>query len=119
MIASLFLVAQQTRGGGTTFLLSLLLMVAVFYFLLLRPQQRRARQQRELIGSLAVGDEVITIGGLYGRITAIDDDSVTLDIGAGEARFVRQAIARKFVPGDQQPEPAAEEPYGEEADEQP
>lgn len=114
MIASLSLVAQQARGGGTTFLLSLLLMVAVFYFLLLRPQQRRARQQRELIHSLAVGDEVITIGGMYGRITAMDDDSVTLDIGPGTARFVRQAIARKFVPGQPEVEAA-----GEEADEQP
>ena len=109
MIATLTLVAQQARGGGTTFLLSLLLMVAVFYFLLLRPQQRRARQQRDLLGNLSVGDEVITIGGMHGRITRIDDDSVTLDVGAGEIRFVRQAIARKLTPDEPAIEAADEE----------
>jgi preprotein translocase subunit YajC len=73
-------------------------MVAIFYFLLIRPQQRRARQQRELVGSLAVGDEVVTIGGMFGTITDMDDESVTLDVGSGtRIRFVKQAVARKFV----------------------
>jgi preprotein translocase subunit YajC len=97
MIATASLVAQQT-GGNVTFLISLALMVAIFYFLLIRPQQRRARQQRELVGSLAVGDEVVTIGGMFGTITDMDDESVTLDVGSGtRIRFVKQAVARKFV----------------------
>src|ERR671918_2487678 len=99
MIASASLVAQQGTGN-VTFLISLALMVAIFYFLLIRPQQRRARQQRELITSLAVGDEVITVGGIFGRITEMDDDSVTLDVGAGQVRFVRQAIVRKVTYGE-------------------
>src|ERR671919_871395 len=90
--------AQQS--GNVTFLISLALMVAIFYFLLIRPQQRRARQQRDLLSSLAVGDEVITVGGMFGRITDMDDESVTLDIGAGRVRFVRQAIARKLTFGE-------------------
>jgi preprotein translocase subunit YajC len=92
--------AQAQTGGNYTFLISLALMVAIFYFLLIRPQQRRARQQRELITSLAVGDEVITVGGIFGRITEMDDDSVTLDVGAGQVRFVRQAIVRKVTYGE-------------------
>jgi preprotein translocase subunit YajC len=97
MIATASLVAQQS-GGNVTFLISLALMVAIFYFLLIRPQQRRARQQRELVGSLAVGDEVVTIGGMFGTITDMDDESVTLDVGSGtRIRFVKQAVARKFV----------------------
>jgi preprotein translocase subunit YajC len=97
MIAAASLVAQQT-GGNVTFLISLALMVAIFYFLLIRPQQRRARQQRELVGSLTVGDEVVTIGGMFGTITAMDDESVTLDVGSGtRIRFLKQAVARKFV----------------------
>jgi preprotein translocase subunit YajC len=97
MIATAPLVAQQS-GGNVTFLISLALMVAIFYFLLIRPQQRRARQQRELVGSLAVGDEVVTIGGMFGTITDMDDESVTLDVGSGtRIRFVKQAVARKFV----------------------
>lgn len=92
--------AQAQTGGNYTFLISLALMVAIFYFLLIRPQQRRARQQRDLIGSLAVGDEVITVGGIFGRITEMDDESVTLDVGAGQVRFVRQAVVRKVTFGD-------------------
>jgi preprotein translocase subunit YajC len=95
----LSLTAQAQTGGNYTFLISLVLMVGIFYFLLIRPQQRRARQQRDLLGSLNVGDEVITIGGIFGRITEIDDESVTLDVGAGQVRFIRQAIARKLSPG--------------------
>lgn len=93
-------IAQAQQGGNYTFVISLALMVAIFYFLLIRPQQRRARQQRNLVDSLSVGDEVITIGGMMGRITDLDDQSVTLDIGAGRVRFVKQAVARKLSPGE-------------------
>jgi preprotein translocase subunit YajC len=103
------LMAQQQPAGNTTFLISLVLMVAIFYFLLIRPQQRRARQQRDLVGSLDVGDEVVTIGGIYGHIAEMDDDSITLDVGGGtRIRFVKQAVARKFV-RDDQVEPEEEE----------
>lgn len=102
----------QTGGSNLTFLLSLVLMVAIFYFLLIRPQQRRARQQRSLVESLDVGDEVVTIGGLFGRIMEVDDESVTIDAGAGtRLRFLKQAVARKLV--EEEPEP-----QGEEADEE-
>jgi preprotein translocase subunit YajC len=102
----------QAGGSNLTFLLSLVLMVAIFYFLLIRPQQRRARQQRSLVESLDVGDEVVTIGGLFGRIMEVDDESVMIDAGAGtRLRFLKQAVARKLV--EEEPEP-----QGEEADEE-
>jgi preprotein translocase subunit YajC len=104
------LIAQQS-GSNVTFLISLVLMVAIFYFLLIRPQQRRVRQQRQLVESLRVGDEVVTIGGLFGTILEIDDESVTIDAGSGtRLRYLKQAVARKFVE-----EPEAE---GEEAGEE-
>ena len=109
MTGSVTLVAQQ-GGGNVTFLISLALMVAIFYFLLIRPQQRRARQQRKLVDSLGVGDEVVTIGGMFGTIEAMDDESVTLDVGSGtRVRFVKQAIARKFVREGVEEEEASEE----------
>lgn len=101
------LVAQQQTGSNVPFLISLVLMVGIFYFLLIRPQQRRVRQQRELVGSLRVGDEVVTIGGMYGRIQDMDDETVTLEAGGTRLRFVKQAVARKYV----------EEPTDEEAGE--
>jgi preprotein translocase subunit YajC len=98
----------QTGGSNLTFLLSLVLMVAIFYFLLIRPQQRRARQQRELVQSLDVGDEVVTIGGLFGRVIELDDETVTIDAGAGtRLRYLKQAVARKLV--EDEPEPQDEE----------
>ena len=91
------LIAQQS-GSNVTFLISLVLVVAIFYFLLIRPQQRRVKQQRSLVESLDVGDEVITIGGMFGTILEIDDETITLDAGAGtRLRYLKQAVARKFV----------------------
>jgi preprotein translocase subunit YajC len=102
-------ILAQARGGSSiTFLISLVLMVAIFYFLLIRPQQRRVRQQRELVGSLDVGDEVVTIGGMFGRIMEMDDETVTLDVGGGSRiRFVKQAVARKIL--EDEDEPTSEE----------
>ena len=103
----------QTQGGGLQLLISLGLMVVIFYFLLIRPQQRRVKQQRDLVGSLAVGDEVVTIGGMFGRIMELDEETVTLDVGGGSRiRFVKQAVARKVLEDEEEPTPegTSEEP---------
>jgi len=96
------LAASGTSGGGSSatvgLLIPLVLMGGIFYFLLIRPQQRQRRAQRDLIESLDIGDEVVTIGGLYGTIREVDDESVTLEVAQGvDLRFVRGAIARKLV----------------------
>lgn len=84
----------------------LALMVAVFYFLLIRPQQRRAKAHVNLVSSLGPGDEVITVGGMFGRITKIEDHLIWLEVADGtEIRFSRQAISRKIEP---EPEEAPE-----------
>jgi len=86
----------------------LALMVAVFYFLLIRPQQRRAKAHVALVSSLGPGDDVITVGGILGRITKIEDQVVWLEVADGtEIRFSRQAISRKVNPDtDEAPEGA-------------
>jgi preprotein translocase subunit YajC len=69
--------------GGTSQLMGLLplvLLFVVFYFLLIRPQQKRAKQQKMFIENLKKGDKVVTSGGLYGTITGITDEAVTLEI---------------------------------------
>ena len=99
MTASVLTIVAQQQRGNYTFLISLALMVAIFYFLLIRPQQRRARQQRDLVNSLQIGDEVITIGGMFGTIRRMDEDEVTLEVSPGTTiRMVKSAVARKFVP---------------------
>lgn len=96
----LTLLAQEAApksGGGLLTLLPLILMVGVMYFLLIRPQQKRQRAQREMVHRLEVGDEVITIGGIYGTIRAIDEetDDVIVEVAPGTTfRMLRNAIAR-------------------------
>ena len=89
---------EGTRGSPLGTLLPILLMVVVFYFLLIRPQQRRQRQQRELLSAVKVGDEVVTIGGMYGTVTRVDDEDITVEIAPGvDIRMLKQAIARRLV----------------------
>jgi len=106
------LLAQNGTGGGALgLLLPLVAMLGIFYFLLIRPNQRRQRAQRDLIESLDVGDEVITIGGIHGTIRALDDESITLEVDDDvQIRFVKSAVARKLVFDD--------EPYEEEEEQQ-
>jgi preprotein translocase subunit YajC len=110
--------ASNSTSSGVAPLLLLVLMGGLFYFLMIRPQQRRARAQRELLGSLEVGDEVMTIGGIYGTIRQLEDDRVTLEVSPGvELTFAKSAIGRKLVFDDEEYE-ADEDKEEEEADEQ-
>jgi preprotein translocase subunit YajC len=72
------------------------LLFAVFWFMILRPRREAARRSLEVSRSLDVGEEVITIGGLYGTIVSIDDREVELEVSDGVTlRFARRAIAGK------------------------
>jgi preprotein translocase subunit YajC len=84
-------------------LIPLLLMFVVMYFLLIRPQQQRVRRQQALITSLNVGDEVVTAGGIFGRIVAMEGETVSLEVSPGvTVRVVRPAITRRLA--DEDPE---------------
>jgi preprotein translocase subunit YajC len=58
-------------------------MFAIFYLLLIRPQQKKAKEHKVLLESLKKGDQVITAGGIHGKITAVDENVVTLEIATG------------------------------------
>ena len=110
------LAASSSSGSGFSLISFLVAMVAVFYFLLIRPQQRRQRQQRSLIESVEVGDEIMTIGGIFGTVREMDDESVTVEVAPNiEIRFVKSAISRKLVYDDDEEDDGAgdEEEAGE------
>lgn len=90
------------QGGGDplTAFLPLILIFGIFYFLLIRPQQKKQKQHQELIKNLQKGMEVVTSGGIMGRITGITDDVVTLEV-ADKVRIkvVRNQIAGKPASG--------------------
>lgn len=72
---------------------------ALMWVLFILPQQRRVKAHRELVQSVTAGDEVVTAGGLYGRITSLDDEAVRLEVSPGvELRIARGAITRKIGP---------------------
>jgi len=97
----------QGTGGFSAFI-PLILMFVIFYFLLIRPQQKRSKDQRSMIANLKKGDRVITSGGLHGRITGLDDTTLTVEI----SDKVRVKIARgniSSVRGSSSPPPASQQ----------
>ena len=88
-------------GGDTTtstiyMVVFLVLIFGVFYFLIIRPQRKRQQEQQEINANLKPGDRVITIGGIYGRIESLREDSVILKIESGATiRVARKGIAGK------------------------
>jgi preprotein translocase subunit YajC len=81
-------------GGGMFQIVLLAGFVGIFYFLMIRPQMKRAKEHRELLAKLQKGDEVITSGGLAGRVDEIGDSFITLEVADGvRMKFQRVAIA--------------------------
>jgi preprotein translocase subunit YajC len=89
------------QGGqqGFGMFIPLILLFGIFYFLLIRPQQKRQREQKDLLASLRKGDQVITAGGLYGKITGLTDSVVTLEITEKvRVKVARSQISTKLLP---------------------
>jgi len=81
-----------TQGaGGIASFLPLILIFIVFYFLLIRPQQKKAKEHQSFLSTLKKGDEIVTNGGIHGRITGITDSVLTLEIAEGVRVKVNRA----------------------------
>ena len=80
-------------------ILPILLLVVVFYFMLIRPESKRKKQAAEMRSSLAVGDEITTIGGIVGTICAVKENTIVIETGADRVRieFTKWAGANKGV----------------------
>ena len=77
-------------------LIFMVLMLGVFYMLLIRPQRQNVARHQALMASLQAGDEVMTMGGIFGRIRTLDDDVIELEVAPGTSfRVARSAISRK------------------------
>ena len=93
--------AQSSSAAGAGGFMSFLPMIAlfvIFYFLLIRPQQKRAKEHKGMVAGLAKGDEVVTMGGLLGKITAVDDNFVTVEIAKGIEVKVQRASVQAMMP---------------------
>jgi preprotein translocase subunit YajC len=113
LLPAQLLAADPPKTNPIAQFLPILFIGGIMYFLLIRPQQRRRKEAMQLISQIAEGDEVITTGGIYGFISAIDGDVMWLDIAEGvEIRVHRSSIARKIDPAK---EPAGGEPSADPA----
>ena len=88
--------AQGADAGGSLFsLLPLVVIFVLFYFLLIRPQQKRAKQHKEMVAALKKGEEIVTNGGLLGKVTEVSDNFVTVEVSSGlNVRIQRQSISQ-------------------------
>ncbi len=101
-IAPAFAQAAGTPSPGAAFSPFIMMGVValLMYFMMIRPQMKRAKEHRALMDSLAVGDEVLTNGGILGRIASIEDSFVALEVARGvEVRLQKHAISAVMPKG--------------------
>lgn len=82
--------------GSLANLAPIILMFGVFYFLLIRPQQKKAKEHKEMLSQVQKGDSVITTSGIYGTVTAVADETLTVEIAQNvRVKFSRDSIAAR------------------------
>ena len=84
----------QAEGGGSMFngqMLLLVGIVVVFYFFMIRPQQKKQKEQKKFIENITKGDQVVTVGGIHGKIVSVEDDLVVLDVDKGTKLTVNKS----------------------------
>jgi preprotein translocase subunit YajC len=91
---------DATTTGGLAGFLPLILIFIVFYFMLIRPQMKRAKEHRKLVSELSKGDEIVTNGGILGKITDLSDSFVTLELADNvNVKVQRHAVANVMPKG--------------------
>ena len=99
-ISSAYAQSGAAPQGGLMSFLPLIIIFIIFWFMLIRPQMKRAKQHREMVAALAKGDEVVTNGGLLGKITKVSESFVTLELAENvKIKLQRQAVANVMPKG--------------------
>ena len=89
-------VLQAGGSGNMSFLFLMVGMFAVMYFFMIRPQQKKQKDQQKMVEELKAGDDIVTAGGLHGKVLSNDGDTITISAGGGaRLTFEKSAIAKK------------------------
>ena len=100
LIASAYAQDAAPQGGGLMSFLPLIIIFVIFYFLLIRPQMKRAKEHRALVAGLAKGDEVVTNGGLLGKIRDVGDTFLTVELAENvQIKLQKHAVASVMPKG--------------------
>ncbi len=86
-------------GGGLQMIVFMGLFFVVFYFLLIRPQNKRAKEHKAMLAALAVGNEVVTTGGILGKVTEVSENFVSIEIASGVVIKVQRTQVAGLMPG--------------------
>ncbi len=86
------------QGGQFAPILMMVVFVVIFYFLLIRPQQKKAKEHQALLSKLSAGDEVVTTGGILGKVTEVGDSFITLEIADGVRVKVQKFQVGSLMP---------------------
>lgn len=90
--------AQDSAGGSLASFLPLILIFVLFYFLMIRPQQKRQKEHQQMVAALSVGDEVVSGGGLLGKIAAVGEQFVTVEIADNVSVRMQRHTITSVVP---------------------
>jgi len=99
--ASVYATGTSAVGGsGISSIVMLVALFAIMYFLMIRPQQKKEKETANMRNNLKVGDDIVTIGGIYGTIVRIKDDKITIAVGAAQTKL---EIAKWAISGLDKP----------------
>lgn len=92
--------AAAQQGSPLTGVVFMVALIGLFYFMLIRPQSKRAKEHRKMVETLAKGDEIVTNGGLLGKIIALSEQYVTVELTEGvQVKLQRQSVATVLPKG--------------------
>ncbi len=85
--------STQSKSGSTSYIILMVVLVALMYFMMIRPQKKRQKEEQEMRSSLEIGDEIITIGGIVGRVVTIREEDIIIETGADRNKMKVQRWA--------------------------
>ncbi len=90
--------APAAGGSPISFVLMMVAFVAIFYLMLIRPQQKKAKEHQAMLGKLASGDEIVTTGGILGKVIEVGDSFITLEVADGVRVKVQKFQVASLMP---------------------
>jgi len=97
-ISSAWAQSGSAASGGFESILLIVMMFGVLYFLMIRPQMKRAKEHRSMIDALQKGDEIVTVGGVLGRVTKLNENYATVEVASNVEMQIQRSAVQVVLP---------------------